>query len=150
MQFIRCISDIHQEFGLLEDIPEFPEDRNTVMILAGDIGMASKPHTYLPLLEECEKRFAQTIYVLGNHEHYSTSLLRAHDKINDQIQHAGLKKVLVWDESGIYKRYNIWIHGHTHMSNDFKLHKTRIICNPRGYVGHELNPDFDPGFRVKV
>lgn len=35
---------------------------------------------------------------------------------------------------------NLWIHGHTHDSCDYKLGNTRIICNPRGYP---------PGFNRK-
>jgi predicted phosphodiesterase len=29
---------------------------------------------------------------------------------------------------------SLWIHGHTHDSFDYRLGKTRVICNPRGYV----------------
>jgi len=32
---------------------------------------------------------------------------------------------------------NLWCHGHTHHSFDYMLGNTRIVCNPRGYVGHE-------------
>jgi predicted phosphodiesterase len=28
---------------------------------------------------------------------------------------------------------DIWIHGHTHDSYDYRLDKCRVICNPRGY-----------------
>lgn len=38
---------------------------------------------------------------------------------------------------------DVWCHGHTHDNVDVEVHGTRILCNPRGYVGHELNPDFD-------
>lgn len=31
----------------------------------------------------------------------------------------------------------LWIHGHTHLSCDYSLGKTRIVCNPRGYAGYE-------------
>jgi len=37
----------------------------------------------------------------------------------------------------------VWIHGHCHNSSDYMIGETRILCNPRGYVGHELNEDFD-------
>jgi Icc-related predicted phosphoesterase len=37
----------------------------------------------------------------------------------------------------------LWIHGHTHDSFDYQIGKTRIICNPRGYVPNAYNPDFD-------
>jgi len=36
---------------------------------------------------------------------------------------------------------DLWIHGHTHTSFDYKVGKTRIVCNPRGY-GRE-NKSFD-------
>ena len=44
----------------------------------------------------------------------------------------------------------LWIHGHVHKSVDMDIEGTRILCNPRGYAGVELNPDFDPAFVVKV
>jgi len=44
----------------------------------------------------------------------------------------------------------LWIHGHTHVSQDYRIGDTRIICNPRGYYGHELNPDFNPNLIVEV
>lgn len=42
----------------------------------------------------------------------------------------------------------IWVYGHTHSSIRFKLGKTRIVSNQRGY-GREC-PDFDPNYTVKV
>lgn len=44
----------------------------------------------------------------------------------------------------------LWIHGHVHNSVDMDIKGTRILCNPRGYAGVELNPDFDPAFVVEV
>lgn len=38
----------------------------------------------------------------------------------------------------------LWCHGHTHISQDYQIGGTRIICNPRGYAGYELNPGFAP------
>lgn len=36
----------------------------------------------------------------------------------------------------------VWCHGHTHTNVDVEIHGTRILCNPRGYVPHDLNPGF--------
>lgn len=35
----------------------------------------------------------------------------------------------------LFYNYNIdiWVHGHTHSSFDYKINDSRIICNPRGY-----------------
>lgn len=32
----------------------------------------------------------------------------------------------------------LWFHGHTHDACDYKIKDTRVICNPRGYLGHDL------------
>lgn len=31
----------------------------------------------------------------------------------------------------------LWIHGHTHDAFDYNVGSTRVVCNPRGYIGHE-------------
>jgi 2',3'-cyclic-nucleotide 2'-phosphodiesterase (5'-nucleotidase family) len=45
---------------------------------------------------------------------------------------------------------DLWFHGHTHTNFDYMVGDTRIVCNPRGYAGHELNPDFDPELVIEV
>lgn len=37
----------------------------------------------------------------------------------------------------------LWVHGHTHFSWDYRIGKTRIVCNPFGYVRREENAGFD-------
>jgi predicted phosphodiesterase len=44
----------------------------------------------------------------------------------------------------------LWIHGHTHDSCDYKIATTRVVCNPRGIAGFELNPRFDPNLVVEI
>lgn len=53
---------------------------------------------------------------------------------------------------GIMHEYapTLWIHGHTHDSHMYKVGNTNVICNPRGYLGHELNPDFNPALVVEI
>ena len=43
------------------------------------------------------------------------------------------------DESGPA----LWIHGHIHHSNDYKIKNTRILTNPRAYID-DPNRDFNP------
>lgn len=39
----------------------------------------------------------------------------------------------------------VWFHGHTHDNFDYMIGKTRIVCNPRGYVEYErLSNDLEP------
>lgn len=41
-----------------------------------------------------------------------------------------------------------WLFGHTHDSVDIKIGETRLISNPYGYFGSEINPDFKHFFNV--
>jgi predicted phosphodiesterase len=45
---------------------------------------------------------------------------------------------------------DVWIHGHTHEAHDMMLGDTRVICNPRGYVGYETQEAFDPCKTIEV
>lgn len=38
-------------------------------------------------------------------------------------------------------RVALWTHGHTHEPFDYMIGSTRVVCNPRGYIGHERNPN---------
>ena len=44
----------------------------------------------------------------------------------------------------------VWIHGHTHNTFDYNIGDTRIICNPRGYVGNGENPRFNPELVIQI
>jgi len=44
----------------------------------------------------------------------------------------------------------LWCHGHTHESMDYAVGETRIVCNPFGYLDHEVNPNFRPDFTIDV
>ena len=48
----------------------------------------------------------------------------------------------------IYNHPNVglWCHGHTHHPFDYMAHNTHIVCNPRGYKGH----DADPNYQFKI
>lgn len=37
----------------------------------------------------------------------------------------------------------LWTHGHVHVSQDYMIGTTRIVCNPRGYYGYEENEAFN-------
>jgi Icc-related predicted phosphoesterase len=47
---------------------------------------------------------------------------------------------------------DLWIHGHTHVTCDYRVGRTRVLCNPKGYGlnGDEENRGFDPRLVVKI
>jgi predicted phosphodiesterase len=36
-----------------------------------------------------------------------------------------------------HPQIKMWTHGHTHHEFDYMIGDTRVVCNPRGYIGHE-------------
>jgi predicted phosphodiesterase len=262
MNKIRLISDIHLEFGPL-DLPVMEGEDQQILVIAGDMGLAGKSWTYIPYLKEWSERFQDIIYIMGNHEFYGTSILRAADKIRANIHYEGdmhnvhvvendivrindisficstmwasynkadpfvMNDAQMWmndhkkirtgtkkapymakflpvdayelflqsinfifpnikaekeagqkvcvvthhgpsyqsvpdrfktgqfaslngayvsdlDEDIIDADPDAWVHGHTHDSFAYEIGQTAVICNPRGYAGHELNPEFNP------
>jgi Icc-related predicted phosphoesterase len=37
---------------------------------------------------------------------------------------------------------SLWTHGHMHNPSDYMMGGTRIVCNPRGYKGHDPHADY--------
>jgi hypothetical protein len=56
--------------------------------------------------------------------------------------HSDLSEFML-DRPGI----KLWTHGHTHEVFDYKVGECRVVCNPRGYIGHEELAD---NFTLKV
>jgi predicted phosphodiesterase len=49
-------------------------------------------------------------------------------------------------------RVDLWLHGHTHHSFDYRIGDTRVLCNPRGYITRRgvENPAFDPAWVIEL
>jgi Icc-related predicted phosphoesterase len=75
--------------------------------------------------------------------HMAPSLLSIHEKYKNDMNingaYASDLSELILDTKA-----ELWFHGHVHTSFDYTIGNTRILCNPRGYVGEELNPEFTP------
>ncbi|MEH2470516.1 Icc-related predicted phosphoesterase [Nitrobacteraceae bacterium AZCC 2161] len=70
--------------------------------------------------------------------------------VHPRYQSDLLTAAFVSDLSDLITRYgpDLWIHGHVHNAFDYRVGRTRILCNPHGY-GRE-NPAFDPALVVEV
>lgn len=44
----------------------------------------------------------------------------------------------------------LWVHGHVHYSRDYMIDDTRVVTNPRGYMGRDPNRNFDPNLLLEV
>ena len=74
------------------------------------------------------------------------------DSIDPEYVSSDLNGAYVSDlrENILYLQPDLWIHGHTHRSQDYMVGETRVVCNPRGYAGHDVNPRFDPELTIEL
>jgi len=49
-----------------------------------------------------------------------------------------------------HKQITHWVHGHVHDSMDYPIGDCRVMCNPRGYAGYQVNETFEPAFTFTV
>lgn len=56
----------------------------------------------------------------------------ANDQLMNGAYHSSLEHLIE-----VRPCIKLWTHGHTHEPFDYMVHNTRVVCNPRGYVGHE-------------
>ena len=74
--------------------------------------------------------------------HHCPSEQSVHDKYRaDTVMNGGFRSNL--DDFICYRpQIKLWCHGHTHEEFDYVLGETRVVCNPRGYIGHENRADY--------
>jgi hypothetical protein len=83
--------------------------------------------------------------------HHAPSDLSTAERYRGQYhENGGYRSKL---EDFILDRPNIkwWSHGHMHNFSDYKIGDCRVICNPRGYLGHDArNSGFQPDFKFEI
>jgi len=80
---IRILSDLHTEFGPYQ-VESTPEDFDTTLILAGDIGLY-KHVEYAKFIQELAGRFCRILMVSGNHEFYSGKMYTEQEKFESRV-----------------------------------------------------------------
>lgn len=82
--------------------------------------------------------------------HHAPSTRSIHPRFADSLVNGGFVSQAEWliGEAGPA----LWVHGHTHDSFDYRVGRTRVLCNPRGYVRNGVleNAAFDPERVVEV
>lgn len=82
--------------------------------------------------------------------HHLPSFASVAERYRTDLVSAGFASHL--DE--LVEQADIWIHGHTHCSFDYRLGGCRVICNPRGYPDRQgsgsENPEFNPGLVIEI
>lgn len=73
--------------------------------------------------------------------HHAPTSMSTHERYNGQyLMNGGYRSELgefIMDHPEIA----LWTHGHTHDPFDYLVGETRVVCNPRGYAGHDPQAD---------
>lgn len=91
----------------------------------------------------CDKK----IVVVG---HHAPSKASTHPRYKNETVMNGAYSSDLSDFILDNPNIRLWTHGHTHESFDYMIGMTRIVCNPRGYHGHAVNPTFDMDKVIEV
>jgi predicted phosphodiesterase len=85
-----------------------------------------------------EGKYDQKFVVVG---HHTPSKMSIHPRFKDEsLMNGGYSSELseyILDHPQI----KVWVHGHTHDRFDYMIGDTRVVCNPRGYIGYEATAD---------
>ncbi|MBC8318821.1 MAG: metallophosphoesterase [Desulfobulbaceae bacterium] len=76
----------------------------------------------------------------------------SYNSINGKFRGNRLNPAFASHLDEIIREYQprLWIHGHMHDSFDYMIGETRIVCNPRGYAGYQLNERFKIDLVIEV
>lgn len=100
---IRYMSDLHLEFADF-DIPKQDDDKGTILVLAGDIGVVKHSNLearYIPFLKRASEQFRAVVGVIGNHEHYGGSFILTMKVLKEAIAKAELNNVHFLEKESI-------------------------------------------------
>lgn len=76
----------------------------------------------------------EQVVVVGHHTPSSRS---CHPRYADDVQMNGGYHNSYEEYIMDHPQIKLWTHGHTHEKYDYMIGNTRVVCNPRGYIGYE-------------
>jgi Icc-related predicted phosphoesterase len=85
-----------------------------------------------------ERKFEEKFVVVG---HMAPSKISIHPKYKDDHIINGAYTSDLSEFILDHPQIKLWTHGHTHEDFDYQIGSTRIVCNPRGYIGYEPRAD---------
>ena len=97
---LAIVSDIHLEFG---DIILKNDQSADVLILGGDICVAKQ---LTPEVKDFFQRvsfeFPETIYIMGNHEHYNGDYAKSGERIQNMLDSVNIRNIYLLDRSTLH------------------------------------------------
>lgn len=137
---MHAISDMMNDFRIVRN-----SQRNYARFSPQDAAIRHRETLAYIKLMVAEKHDTKFV-VVGHHSPSFQSVheFYKHDTVMNGGYHSDLSEFIM-----DHPQIKLWTHGHTHHCFDYVLGETRIVCNPRGYDGHE-DTGWDPNKIVEV
>ena len=76
----------------------------------------------------------EKFFVCSHHapSYLSVAPMYAHDTLMNGAFASNLEEWIL-----DHPEIKFWVHGHMHNESDYMIGDTRVVCNPRGYIGYE-------------
>jgi predicted phosphodiesterase len=131
---LHCLTDMMNDFRIIRN----DEAGYTKLRPAHTLSRHVKAKQYISNI--VQGMHDEKFVVVG---HHAPSKLSTHERYQDpsnSLMNGGYSSDLsefIMDRPQI----KLWTHGHTHDPFDYVIGETRIVCNPRGYGGHDPQAD---------
>lgn len=76
----RMVSDLHLDFSRYR-LTTGEDEKNTVLLIAGDIARPLRPILYKELFDDLSARFKLVLFVAGNHDYWRISFVQITEKM---------------------------------------------------------------------
>ncbi len=136
-------SQVYRKVPVYEDTPYDGQVRKQI-----GMKMKEEPARFSPqdAVEENKKCFEYIKHIVSESAPWEQIVVVGHHTPSHQSCHPRYKADHIMN-GGYHNNYEeyimdhpqikLWTHGHTHERYDYMIGSTRIVCNPRGYIGHE-------------
>ena len=135
MNDFRCVKNSNKKVSFRDDDGNFHE---RVAKFSPQDAVEDHKKTLDYIRHVVRDKNNQKFVVVG---HHAPSKLSTHPRYqNETLMNGGYSSDLsqfILDNPQI----KVWCHGHTHHTFDYVIGETRIVCNPRGYIGYEDRAD---------
>jgi predicted phosphohydrolase len=91
---IKILSDLHIDISPYQDLP-LEESKDTVLLLAGDICEVYNIELYEKFISTLSPNYKMILIIFGNHEFYNGSIVRAPQKLKENLEKFDNVKILV-------------------------------------------------------
>ena len=144
-----CLYGVQNRYGSMRAAQRGMNDYNLIYTEGGrarpEFMAAQHEHSLVFIEEALNESFDGPTVVV-------THMAPSPQSIHEGFRDSTLNPAYSSNHEDLILKYQpaLWIHGHTHTQFNYKIGETLVICNPLGYIGYDVNPEFDHTLIIEV